>query len=79
MALSVRKKIFLIGLILFMGLCILGGNSFLTNRGVKKSVTRAALRSHQIEIIRNLEQAQLSLMLAAMGSIVDKEDGKVNA
>jgi methyl-accepting chemotaxis protein len=79
MSLSVRKKIFLIGLILFIGLCIWGGNSFLTNRGVKKAVKRAALRSYQIEIVRNLEQAQLSLMLAAMGSIVDKQDGEVSA
>jgi methyl-accepting chemotaxis protein len=79
MSLSVRKKIFLIGLILFIGLCIWGGNSFLTNRGVKKAVKRAALRSHQIEIVRSLEHAQLSLMLAAMGSIVDKQDAEVSA
>jgi methyl-accepting chemotaxis protein len=76
---TVGKKMFLIGVILVVGIFILGGNSYFTNKRVKNATAESMLRSEQIETVRSIQLAQIALMLDAMDSIVDKDNGKIGA
>jgi methyl-accepting chemotaxis protein len=75
---TVGKKMFLIGVILVVGVFILGGNSYWTNRRVNSATNESMLRSEQLETVRSIQLAQIALMLDAMDSIVDKDDGKIS-
>ena len=78
-SLSIGKKMFLIGTVFLVALCILGGNSYLTNKRVKEATTQAMLRNRQIEQVASIQQHQLALVLDAMDSIIDKGEGKISA
>jgi len=77
--LSIGKKMFLIGIIVAVGLCILGTNAYITNRRVLKTTAQTVFRNRHIEIVRYIEQNHLILMLNAMDSIVDRDEGKIQA
>jgi methyl-accepting chemotaxis protein len=76
---SIGKKMFLIGIIVTVGLCILGANSYFTDSRVQQATAQTMLRNQQIQIVRDIQQYQLALMLDAMDSIVDKDEGKIQA
>jgi hypothetical protein len=78
-SLSIGKKMLLMGAIITVGLCILGGNSYLTTNRVRQATSQTMLRNQQIEIVRDIQQHQLALMVDAMDSIVDKDEGKIQA
>ena len=77
-SLSIGKKMLLIGTVFAVALCILGGNSYLTNSRVKEATAQAMMRSRQIEDVASIQQHQLALVLDAMDSIVDKGEGKIS-
>ena len=77
-SMSIARKMLLIGIIVFLGLCILGGNSYLTNNRIESASHETATRGQQLEVVRAMQQAQLEIMLAAMDSIIDKDEGKVD-
>jgi len=78
-SLSIGKKMFLIGIIVTAGLCILGANAYLTESRIQKATAQTMLRSQHIEIVRDIQQKQLALMLDSMDAIVDKDEGKIQA
>ncbi len=76
---TVGKKMFLIGIFAVLGVGLLAGNSFLTNNAITKSSDLLHLRNEQIATVNQTVQAKLTLMLAAMDSIIDKEEGNIEA
>ena len=76
---TVGKRMFLIGAIAVLGVGLLAANTFMSNRSVAKSSELVHLRNEQIETINQTVQAQLALMLAAMDSIIDKDEGMIEA
>jgi ABC-type transporter Mla subunit MlaD len=78
-SISIGKKMFLIVIIITAGLCILGVNSYLTSSRVEEAIAQTMLRNRHIGIVRDMQQYHLALMLDAMDSIVDKDEGKIQA
>jgi len=76
---SIFKKMFLMGIIVAGGLCILGANAYITNSRIQKTTAQTILRNRHIDTVRYIEQNHLILMLDAMDSIVDKDEGKIQA
>lgn len=75
---TIRKKMFLIGLIAFAGIGILAGNNLIANNSSHISAEFEALRVDQINTVNRTLQAHLTLMVHAMDSIIDKKEGSIN-
>jgi ribosomal protein S13 len=70
---TVAKKMFLIGFISAIGICITAGNNILTSRSINKYSQIEALINDQINTVNKTLQSQLTLMLNAMDAIIDKD------
>ncbi len=77
MQLSISKKMALMGSGVFVGLLALILVIFLTNNQVLEASQLNQARQTQIQQINKMKEAQLSLVLAAMDSIVDKDSGQI--
>jgi len=75
---TVSRKMFVIGIFVFLGVGVLVGNNFYTNNSIANTAELTALRNHQAAIVNRVIQSHLNLMLAAMDSIVDKDEGRVD-
>ncbi len=75
---TVGKKMFLIGTFVVLGVGVLAGNNFFTNTSIHKTSELMHLRNNQIDTVNRTLQSHLNLMLAAMDSIVDKNEGKID-
>lgn len=60
-----------------MVLLVLGGISISNNRMVKADTDIMTLRSKELTLVKAMELAQVKLLLAAMDSIVDKDEGTI--
>ena len=69
---------FIIGIFAVLGLGILAGNNYLTNASINRASELAALRNKQIKTVNLTMQSHLGLMLTAMESIRDKDEGKID-
>ena len=78
MSWTIGKKMFLIGIIAVFGVIILSGNNFMTNWSIHQAAELEALRTEQIETVDKTIEAQLTLILAAMDAIIDKDDGDIS-
>jgi len=76
---SIGKKMIFIGVVVTVGLCILGTNSYIANSRVQDATAQAVVRTQHIGIVRDIQHKHLALMLDAMDSIVDKDEGKIQA
>ena len=74
---TVGKKMFLIGVFVVVGVGVLAGNNFFTNTSIHKTSELMHLRNNQIDTVNGTLQSHLTLMLAAMDSIIDKDEGKI--
>ncbi len=77
MNLSIAKKMVLLGVVIVVGLGLMETISFFSNRSVQSSSALVTERNSQVEVINNVLQSQLRLMLAAMDSIIDKDEGRI--
>lgn len=68
----------LIGAIAIIGLIVMVVNSQLTNNSIHKFSKIETLRSNQIGTVNQTLQAHLTLMLNAMDSIIDKDEGNIS-
>jgi len=75
---TVGRKMILIGLIAVIGIVVLAGNNLLTNSSIHKYSEIEALRNSQISTVNQTLQAHLNLMLNAMDSIIDKDEGNIS-
>ena len=78
MKLTIGKKMLLMGIGIISGLVIISGISLYTNSVTRKNLAQAALRNSQLEQCNALKNAVNTLLLAAMDSIIDKDDGKIS-
>ncbi len=78
MNLSIAKKMVLLGGAIMVAMGLMGGISLYSNTSIKSYSQMQTERNAQIEVVNNIMQAQLQLMLAAMDSIVDKDEGRID-
>lgn len=76
---TIGKKMLLTGVLIVIGLSIMGGNAYRTNSAIQKVTDLTTLRNEQLGILNKMIQSHSELMLAALDSIVDKDEGKIDA
>ena len=76
---KLSTKMFSIGIISVLALTVLYGTVFFNGRIVKNNINVQQLRSMQLKTVRDMSTARLNLHLAAMDSIVDREEGKIDS
>lgn len=74
---SIRSKIILIGILSAVALTSLQGISFFTGARVGDSVTESESLNQQVTLTSEMKIANLEMVLAAMDSIIDKEEGSI--
>lgn len=75
---TVTKKLFAISMGFTIALSIMVGNALWTGRTVDNANKTSTIRQGQLQLVNHLLLAHSELMLAAMDSIVDKEEGRVD-
>jgi methyl-accepting chemotaxis protein len=75
--LTIEMKMFLIGAVIVIGLSVLAINAYHTNTVIQEASAMADLRNTQKSVLNQLQVSHSDLMLAAMDSIVDKDEGKI--
>ena len=76
---KLSSKMAFVGVLAAVALTMLYGIVFLSNRTVKDSIHEEQLRRSQLNTVGEMLDAQATLILAAMDSIIDKEEGDVDA
>jgi methyl-accepting chemotaxis protein len=76
---SIGKQLIAMGAGVCLALAILSGVGFWTNATVRDSVTLAEVRNQQLALLHQMGGERLRLTLMAMDSIVDKDQGEVDA
>ena len=74
---SIAKKMWTIGFVAVVGLLVLLGNSWRSNNSVKAALETSDERNDQLATVNKMSEAQLEMVLAAMDSILDKDEGKI--
>ncbi len=77
MKLSIAKKMIVLGATVVVTMSLMGGISFFSNSSVRSSVELQTERNEEIDLVNDMLVAQLHLMLAAMDSIIDKDEGRI--
>jgi len=75
--LALWKKMTVIGVISVLSLGILYGATWWSNDLVNTTTEIRDMRDQQLGVVREMRTARLELVLAAMDSIIDKQEGKV--
>jgi hypothetical protein len=68
-----------VGAVAVVFLCLIAGNGYWTNHSVHRAMNDSELRNGQLNSVNLTMQAHLTLMLAAMDSIIDKNKGGIDA
>jgi len=76
---TVTRKLFAISMGFSLALAIMVGNALWTGRIVTDANDTSAQRNKQLQMVNQLLLAHSELMLAAMDSIIDKDEGVVHA
>jgi methyl-accepting chemotaxis protein len=76
--LTIGMKMFLIGVVIVIGLCVLAFNAYRTNTVIQDASCLANLRNTQRGVLNQLLRHYSDLMLAAMDSIIDKHEGQIS-
>ena len=74
---TIRTKIIAIGVVSALALTCLQGIAFLTGHKIEGSVTNSASYNEQIDLATAMRIANVELLLAAMDSIIDKDEGQI--
>ncbi|MCP4347112.1 MAG: HAMP domain-containing protein [Desulfobacterales bacterium] len=76
--LTIGKKMFLTGLVIILGLGFLAWNAYDTNEAIKLAEDEARQRNDQRATLNEMLRAHSDLMLAAMDSIVHRNEGRIS-
>ena len=79
MKLNIAQKMLAMGIAVLIGLLAMGLVINRIDANVEEAVNQNSLRIEQLEEINLVHEAQLNLMLAAMDSIIDKDEGRIDA
>ena len=74
---TIRNKIILIGVVSALALTSVQGIAFLVGARIDASVATSAQTNEKLTLAENMKRANLELILAAMDSIIDKEEGQI--
>ena len=75
---KLSTKMFLIGTIAFIALFILYGTVFFNGKLVSSNIASQKTHENQLKTVSDISNAHLNLLLAAMDSIIDKEEGSIS-
>jgi len=75
---TVKNKLVAVTVIIALALAVMAGNAYRTNTSIKDANDLAELRNQQTDLLYNMKQAQTELILAAMDSIIDRAEGKID-
>ncbi|MDH3392411.1 MAG: methyl-accepting chemotaxis protein [Desulfobulbaceae bacterium] len=75
---TVTRKLFAISMGFTVALTIMVGNALWTGKTVDSANKTSGIRQGQLQLINHLLLAHSELMLAAMDSIIDKEEGRIH-
>jgi len=75
---SIRNKMLLAGAGIVVALSALAGIGYTTNTSIRTASVLANVRHQQVNLIADMQLAGTELILAAMDSIVDKDEGTVH-
>lgn len=78
MNLSIKNKMIAIAVVSIAALSILAGLTIVTGNWVEDAADDSELRSREIALVNTMRVANLTLILTAMDSIVDKDEGKID-
>ena len=74
---TIGRKMIALGVISVFGLCALGGIAILSANQVRTATTVSEKHQHDALLVNEMLRQQLVLVLAAMDSIIDKDEGAV--
>ena len=74
---KLSTKMIFITSIAFMSLSILYGTVYFNTKLVNRNMSIQDLRNKQLHTIREMQKARLDLLLAAMDSIIDRDEGSI--
>lgn len=75
--LSIRNRLIALGAVACLGAVVLASVALFVTRSVNQSVLQMAERQQQFEVVTNMRRSALGVMLNAMDTIVDKEEGEI--
>lgn len=75
---TIGKRMFFMGLGIVVALILLVGASYFTSSKVQTETKHAQIRNEQLKTTYNMRERTVSLLLAAMDSMVRKNEGAVN-
>jgi len=78
MQLKIQGKLLVIGAVSLIGLILMAGISLVSERRIQTAASEVETRVTDIETVNDMRTATLQLMLAAMDTIVDKDEGRVS-
>jgi len=76
---TIGKKMLIMGIIIILILGAMGGISFQTNRFIRQANQSMAERERQLKSAIQARALLVDLMLAAMDSVIDKDEGQIRA
>lgn len=77
MNLTIKSKMVILGIIAVLSLTTLAAITLVTGSGVKSATDLSIQRQQEIAVINDMRRSSLSLNLAAMDTIIDKDEGTV--
>ncbi|MFC1552778.1 hypothetical protein ACFL6P_09485, partial [Candidatus Latescibacterota bacterium] len=75
---KLSAKMFFMGAGIVLALGVLGFIVYYANTSISSALTVSDERYNQLELVQEMREHQLTLMLAAMDAIVDKESGEID-
>ncbi|MBT5194453.1 MAG: HAMP domain-containing protein [Rhodospirillaceae bacterium] len=79
MSWNIKTRLVILGIVAVMGASIIGGFSIYTNRVLTAAAVQANERQSQLSTVFAMRYETLLVMLNAMDSIVDKQEGHIDA
>ena len=74
---TIKQKLIAIGVVAVASLAVMAGISFYSESQVADASAENEVRAEQIRNVNAMRRATLEIMLAAMDSLVDKEEGTI--
>lgn len=75
--LSIKSRLFALGVVACLGALLLTGVSLSVNGSLKGSVEQSQQRQEQLAVVSTMRKTTLLVMLNAMDTIIDKDEGKI--
>ncbi|MBF0267046.1 MAG: HAMP domain-containing protein [Alphaproteobacteria bacterium] len=74
---TIKSKLITLGVVAILGQSVLAGSILWVNSILKESFAFAEMRGSQLAAVEEMRREILAIMLGAMDSIIDKDEGKI--